>query len=152
MVTVNDDRAQLSYELAVYREQIALIKQETERISLTTVDLSNALNTIENCKEDVSSNSVLIPIGGGTMMKGTLAETKILVPIGAQYLAEMSRKEAETEIKKRIEATKKAVEKLGEEFEKISSKLREASVQLSRMEKAANLSERVEENIREDYI
>ena len=152
MATLNDEKAQLGYELAVYREQIALIKQETERISLTTVDLSNALTTIENCEEAKKDQRVLIPIGGGTMLRGSLTEAKILVPIGAQYMVEMTQKEAVNEIKKRIDATKRAVEKLGAEFEKISSKLREASVQLSRMEQATTMNERVDENIREDYI
>ncbi|MEW6749310.1 MAG: prefoldin subunit alpha [Candidatus Micrarchaeota archaeon] len=141
-------QAQLSYELAIYREQIAMIKRETERVSLTTIDLGNALRTVENMKAD----RVLIPIGGGAMVKGALAETNVLVPIGAQYLVEMGKDEAEDEFKRRIDATKKAVEKLNDEFNRIATKLREVSGQLQQMQLESRLSSKVEENIRDDYI
>ena len=64
MASIDEDRTQLTYELAVYKEQISLIKQETERISLTSVDLSNALSTMENFKGE--EEKVLVPIGGGS--------------------------------------------------------------------------------------
>jgi prefoldin alpha subunit len=148
----NQDRAQLSYELAVYKEQIALIKRESERISLTAVDLANALSTMESLRKEDAERAMLVPVGGGTMIKGTMKDARILVPIGSGYIVEMEREKAIAEIKKRIDATKKAVEKLNEEFNKIAGKLREASGQLGKMEKQAAISERVDENIREDYI
>ncbi len=148
MAALEASQEQLSYELAVYREQIAMIKRETERISLTTIDLSNALRTIESLKAE----KALIPIGGGAMVRGDLTQTAVLVPVGAEYMVEMERGLAEGEIRRRIDATKKAVEKLNEEFNKIAGKLREASGQLQRLEEQARLSQRVEGNIREDYI
>ncbi len=148
MPTLEETQAQLNYEVAVYREQIAMIKRETERISLTTVDLTNALRTVENIGKD----KVLIPIGGGAMVRGSVTETMILVPIGANYMVDMERKDAISELKKRIEATKKAVEKLTEEFDKIAKKLRNVSAQLQQIRRQSRISERVEENIREDYI
>ncbi|MFH1785661.1 MAG: prefoldin subunit alpha [Candidatus Micrarchaeota archaeon] len=148
MASASDLQAQLSYELAVYKEQINLIKRETERVSLTTIDLTNALKTAENMAE----NKVLIPIGGGALVKGHIAETKILVPIGAEYLVEMNKDDATAEIKKRVEATKKAVEKLTEEFNKIAVKLREATGQLQELQIQNQINKRVDGNIREDYI
>ncbi|MBU0532454.1 prefoldin subunit alpha [Candidatus Micrarchaeota archaeon] len=152
MASIEERVAQLNYELAVYKEQIALIKRETERIGLTTVDLTNALTTIENIKEEPKEKSVLVPIGGGAMIKSAISETKILVPIGAQYMAEMDRESAITEIEKRIEATKKAVERLTEEFNKITTKLHTTAVEMRQIQNEAELSERVDSNIREDYI
>ena len=52
-------QARLNYELAVYREQISLLKKETDRITLTTIDLNNALNTIKR----IGPGEVLVPIG-----------------------------------------------------------------------------------------
>lgn len=140
--------AQLNYELAVYREQMLLIKRETERISLTTIDLTNALRAIENLKED----KVLIPIGGGTLIRGAVNAMNVLVPVGSQYMIEMEQDNAREEIEKRIEATKKAVSKLTEEFNKITKKLSDVSTQLRTLQSQAELSERVDDNIREDYI
>ncbi|MFH0737534.1 MAG: prefoldin subunit alpha [Candidatus Micrarchaeota archaeon] len=141
-------QAQLSYELAVYREQIAMIKRETERVSLTTMDLGNALRTVES----LSAEKVLIPIGGGAMIKGAVSQTKVLVPIGGEYLVEMEKDEAAGEMRRRIEATRKAVEKLNDEFNRIAGRLREVSGQIQRMQVQTELNERVDDNIREDYI
>lgn len=143
-----NNAAQLNYEMAVYREQMQLIKRETERISLTTIDLTNALKAVENIKQE----RVLIPIGGGTLAKGTITETKVLVPVGAQYLLEMERDDARREIEKRIEATKKAVEKLTEEFNKITQKLSEVTNEFRKIQSQEQLSKRVDENIKDDYI
>jgi len=148
MAGAEEIQAQLGYELAVYREQIAMIKRETERVSLTTIDLANALRTVER----LSAETALIPIGGGAMIRGTISNTRVLVPIGAEYMLEMERSEAEQEIRRRIEATKKAVEKLTEEFNRIAGKLREVAGQIQQMQAQTQLSNRVEGNIHEDYI
>jgi prefoldin alpha subunit len=148
MSSLEEMQAQLNYEIAIYREQISMIKRETERISLTTVDLNNALRTVEN----LGKGKALVPIGGGAMVRGSITETTVLVPIGAQYMTEMGKEEAMSEIEKRIDATKRAVEKLTQEFEKIAKKLRAVSGRLQQIQKQSRISEQVEENIREDYI
>ena len=148
MAGTEDMQAQLNYELAIYREQIAMIKRETERISLTTIDLTNALKTVESMGKD----EILIPIGGGALARGTVTDTKVLVPIGAEYMKEMEREEAVLELRRRIDATKKAVEKLNEEFNKIARKLQEVAAQLQTVQAQSRLSQRVEGNIRDDYI
>ncbi len=139
---------QLNYELAVYREQIAMIKRETERVSLTTIDLTNALKTVES----LQGGEALIPIGGGALARGAISNTMVLVPIGAEYLLEMDKDMAADEMKRRIDATRKAVEKLNVEFNRIASKLREVSGQLQKIEVQDQINQRVEGNIREDYI
>ncbi|MBD3210603.1 prefoldin subunit alpha [Candidatus Micrarchaeota archaeon] len=152
MATPQEMHTQLSYELAVYKEQISLIKRETERIGLTTVDLTNALSTVENLKKEEEKKTLLVPVGGGTMVKGAVSDTRILVPVGAQYLVEMDRENAIAELNKRIEATKNAVEKLSEEFQKISEKMKETSGKLRDIKKSEKTSKRADENIQEDYI
>lgn len=146
--SLEEMQAQLNYELAIYREQIQMIKRETERISLTTVDLNNALKSVENLEKE----KVMIPIGGGAMVKGHVAEVNVMIPIGAQYMVEMDQEHAKKELEKRIDATKKAISKLTEEFNKIAKKLQETTSQLQKIETRAQISDRVNENIREDYI
>ena len=148
MPSPEETQMALNYELAVYREQIAMIKRETERVSLTTIDLSNALRTVEG----LTSEKVLIPIGGGALAKGTVQETKILVPIGGEYLVEMEKGQAVEEMKRRIDATRKAVERLNEEFTKIAGKVQDVSIQLQAMQQQNRLNQRVDSNIREDYV
>jgi prefoldin alpha subunit len=146
--TLEEMQAQLNYELAIYKEQVHMIKRETERISLTTVDLSNALKSVEN----LAKEKVMIPIGGGAMVKGQVSEVNVMIPIGAQYMVEMDQEKAKKELEKRIEATKKAVTRLTEEFNKIAKKLQDTSAQLQNIESRAQINERVDANIREDYI
>ncbi len=148
MPAPEDIQAQLNYEVAVYREQLTMLKRETERVSLTTMDLANALRTVES----LGTESVLIPVGGGTLIKGAISETNVLVPIGAEYLLEMKKEQAAVEINRRIEATKKAVEKLNEEFAKIMERLQTVSGQLDQVESQLRISQRGEESIKEDYL
>ena len=148
MIEADDAQAQLSYELAVYREQISMIKRETERVSLTTIDLTNALKTAESLSEE----RTLIPIGGGAFIKGSVSQTWVLVPIGGEYLLDMERQEAVDELRRRIEATRKAIEKLNDEFNRIVNKLKEVSGQLQKMQSQTALSRHVDENVQDDYI
>jgi len=147
MPTNEEISAQLNYEVAVYREQLSMLKRETERVSLTTIDLTNALRTVES----LGPEKVLMPIGGGAMIKGTVSQTNVLVPIGAEYLLEMKKDEAVAELNRRIDATKKAVEKLNEEFGKIMTRLQEVSGQLEQVESQTRISQRGEESMQEDY-
>ena len=143
-----DIQAQLNYELAVYREQITMLRRETERVSLTTIDLANALRTVEAFKEELA----LIPIGGGALVKAHINDLNVLLPIGAGYLVNMKREYAIIELTRRIDSTKKAVEKLTEEFNKINSKFREVSGQLEMVDAQSRISQRVDDNTREDYL
>ncbi|MDO8553285.1 MAG: prefoldin subunit alpha [Candidatus Micrarchaeota archaeon] len=144
----NNSIQQLSYEVAVYREQLRLLQKEVERINSTTYDLSNASNTAENLK----SEDILVQIGGGSYVRANVYSTKILVPVGANYLIEMESKEASVEIKKRIDATKNAIVKLNEEFEKIAAKLQESGSRLRNVQMQQSLNKRVDDNIGEDYV
>ena len=119
-------QARLSYEVAVYREQLRLLEKEIERINLTTMDLSNAAKTIENLKNE----EALVPVGGGVFIRTKVESTKTLVPVGADYLVETEKENAVSEIRKRVEATKKAIEKLTEEFDKIAKRLQEGGMKL----------------------
>ncbi len=144
----NNNIQQLSYEVAVYREQLRLLQKEIERIHSTTTDLGNASTTAENLK----SEDIIVQIGGGSFIRANVYSTKILVPIGASYLVEMEHKDAALEIKKRIDATKNAIEKLNEEFEKIARKLQESGSRLRNFQMQQSLNKRVDENIGEDYV
>lgn len=148
MANLEDQQAQLNYEIAVYREQLTMLKRETEKIGLTAIDLGNAMRTVES----LGTEKVMMPIGGGAMVKGVVTETKVLMPIGSDYLVEMEKDRAITEINKRIDATKKAAERLNDEFTKIMSKLQEVSLQLQQLSAQARIDKRSKDNSQDDYI
>lgn len=141
-------QAKLMYEVALYRQQLTMLQKEIERINLTTVDLNNAISTVGKMKKE----DIMVPIGGGAYMKAAVTNTNVLVPMGAQYVREMPEEEALHELKKRKEATGKAIQRLEVEFKKIAEKFQGVSAQLQDMEARARLSKQVDEGIREDYI
>jgi prefoldin alpha subunit len=148
MTKLEDARAKMSYEVAIYKEQLNLLRKEMERISLTTLDISNAITAVTKLEK----KPMLVPVGGGSYIKSTVTDLNIFVPIGADYVVEMGKEEASTELHKRIDATKDAVAKLNEEFEKINKKMGEVGTKLKDVEAQLKISQRVEEGVRDDYI
>lgn len=145
---IEEERQKLSYEVAVYREQLRLLQREMERITLTLLDLKNAEKTASNLKD----GSSLVPIGGGAFLNSEINSHTLLVPVGAGYLVQMGREEAARELARRIESTEKALHRLEEEFGGISGKLNSIGTKLNTLQSEIAINKRVEENIGEDYL
>jgi len=148
MARPDELQAKLTYEAAVYKEQLKLLKKEIDRINSTTIELSSAVRTIENLK----NAETLVPVGGGAFVKGEVSSTQVLVPIGSSYLTEMDKETAAIEIKKRVETTRNAIKKLNEEYVKIINKLKETGTKLQQAKKSAEINKRVDESAQDDYI
>lgn len=144
---LQEDYAKLAYEIRLYRKQLTLLQREIEKITLTSMDLSNSIKTIE----DVDEGESLIPIGGGSYVKGKVSGNDILVAVGGGYLIEMNKSLAKEKTKKRIDSTKNAVKKLTNEFGLISGKLETVTSQLKQLERKILIDRRVEEEGSEDY-
>ena len=93
-----------------------------------------------------------MPIGGGAFLNANIQSTKILVPVGANYLIEMEGDTAVLELHKRVDAARSATEKLRSEYQKIAQRLQETHGQLQTLLSKLAISRRVDENIGEDYI
>jgi prefoldin alpha subunit len=143
-----DEQQKLAYETAVYREQLNLLHKEIDRITLAMLDLNNAVRTTEKL---VSGDS-LVPIGGGAYTRAVVSSNTLLVPIGAGYVVELKREVAGAELKKRVESTEKALQRLNTEVVSISQKFQEANNKLRDIASQNAINRNAEENIREDYI
>lgn len=139
--------ARLAYEVRLYRKQLSILQREIEKVTLTSLDLTNALRTFESLK----TGENLIPMGGGSYIRGEVKEDKILVPVGGGYLTEMNSSAAAERMKRRVEMTKTAVKRLTEEFKNISGRLEIVSRQLKELEKRIIIDKQVEESVGEDY-
>jgi prefoldin alpha subunit len=148
MASLEENRVRMNYEVAIYREQLAMLRREMERVSLTTMDLSSAAQAVNGLKAE----QILVPIGGGVFVRGEVKDTRVIVPIGAEFAVDMEKGEAEVELQRRVEATRQAVTKLNEEFEKINKKLREVTFNLQDVDQQLRLSKQVEAGVKEDYI
>ena len=144
---LQEDYAKLAYEIRLYRKQLTLLQREIEKITMTSMDLSNSVKAME----DVEKGEALIPIGGGSYIKGEVAEESVLVAVGGGYLLEMDSKVAKEKTTKRVDATKTAVKKLTQEFSSISNKLEMVTLQLKELENKILIDRRVEEQSSDDY-
>ena len=144
---LEESYARLAYEIRVYRKQLGILQREIEKITLTSLDLANAMRTLESLKPGEN----LIPVGGGSYIKGEIKGEKVLVPIGSGYLTETDASAAAEKMKRRVEMTKTAVKRLTDEFGNISGKLEMVSRQLKDIEKRIIIDNQVEESVSEDY-
>jgi len=148
MASLEENRVRMNYEVAVYREQLTMLRREMERVSLTTMDLTTAVQSVNGLR----AAQILAPIGGGVYVRSDIKDTRVIVPIGAEFAIDMETGEAAAELQRRVDATRQAVTKLNEEFEKINKKLREVSLNLQEVEQQLSISKQVEAGVKEDYI
>lgn len=148
MDNMEETYAKLAYETKLYRNQLALIQKEVEKITLTTMDINNALKTVES----VQAGESLIPIGGGSFVKGQINNDTVLLGIGSGYVIEVEKSHAVEKMKGRGEAIREAINKLTKEYSRISAKLSETTKQLKQIERSILISRRGEETSSDDYI
>ena len=111
-------------------QQRQMVEMEMERLMLSLVDLSNSLKTVKSLGDE----EVLVPIGGGALVRAKFTTKKAFIPIGAGYTAEYGLENATAEIDKRTKLTEKAIQtlrgelkKLDEEFRKLEQAYRKIS-------------------------
>ncbi len=148
MASLEENRVRMNYEVAVYREQLTMLRREMERVSLTTMDLTSAVQSVNGLKAE----QILAPIGGGVFVRSEIKDTRVIMPIGAEFAIDMEKGEAAVELQRRVDATRQAVTRLNEEFEKINRKLREVMLNLQDVEQQLRLNNQVEAGVKEDYI
>ncbi len=96
-------------------QQRQMVEREMERLMMSLVDLSNSLRTIKNMGDE----EMLVPVGGGAMVKTKLVDKNVFIPVGAGYALEYGVEDAKTEVDKRIKMTEKAVHTLRAELKKL---------------------------------
>jgi len=132
-MNANQERQKLMYEGKVYEEQTRMISREMEKVTLTMLDLSNAFKTIEN----MGDTNTLVPIGGNTFLEAKMQSDKVLVPVGGGYMIKMEKKKAQKEVERRVESTKKVMEKLNKEHENLVKKMIEIDKKLMSLSKSS---------------
>lgn len=125
----NQEMQRASYESYIYKQQLSMIRSEMEKITLTMLDLTNASKTISSLEMKES----LVPIGGNAFLETKVSSEKILVPIGGGYLLKMNKETSQKEMEKRADSTKKILERLQKEYELLSKKLNETEKKLHSM-------------------
>lgn len=105
--------------LQMQKSMIAGYLKQIELLELTISEHTRAKETLQGLKEKEAGTEILIPVGGGTFIAGTLKDnSRVIVTVGAGVEIEMSLQEAITHHTTQIN-------RLNEEKARMSSKLRE---------------------------
>ena len=96
-----------------YKEQLNAIDYQTQFMQAALADYYKAKITIEQLHKADENSEILIPVGGGTFINGSIKEvSKVLVDIGAGLVTEKTIDDALKKIDERIKNLQGKQEKL----------------------------------------
>jgi len=133
-----DTYNQLIYEAGVYKQQLDLIQSELAKATKTLVEISGAKETLKATKDIENAKDVIIPIGGGVFMDGTMEMKKILLRVGGGYSVVVDRGVAISELEKRESAIKTLIDKFNKEAMKLSEQMDRVNLELSKYQRNTN--------------
>ena len=114
--------------LEYYKEQLNAVDMQTQLMQAALTDYHKAKITIKNLGKSNEKMDVLIPLGGGTFINGSINNSsKILVDIGSGYVTEKSIDEAVDKIEERIKNLQQNQEKLMSTAQRLQAESAELS-------------------------
>lgn len=117
---MDKDTQEKMAELETYKMQLQQYHEQKTQISLNMQELMSAKATIENMKNAEKGAQVIIPIGGGTFIKGIIEDPKtVITSVGADIALTKDLDSAEKHIDKQIQFIEEGIKRLDEETEKI---------------------------------
>ena len=91
----------MEYQLSV--QQVQQLHQNIESLEKHISDISNLEGSINNLSNIKLNSEVLMPIGGGIFIKGTITEnSKLIMNVGSNVFIEKSTDEGKDTIKKQL--------------------------------------------------
>ena len=111
-----------------YKEQLNALDMQLQISQSALNDYTKAKLTLENLSKSTKEDDILIPIGGGTFIKGNLTDNnKILTDIGAGIVTEKPLKDALAKVDERIKLMQENRDKLINLAQKIQTEAAELS-------------------------
>ncbi len=111
-----------------YKEQLNSLDIQLQISQAALNDYTKAKLTLENLAKSTKEDDILIPIGGGTFIKGNLTDNnKILTDIGAGIVTEKPLKDALAKVDERIKLMQENRDKLINLAQKIQTEAAELS-------------------------
>ncbi|MDO8339459.1 MAG: prefoldin subunit alpha [Candidatus Burarchaeum sp.] len=119
-----EELARLAYEAQGYNDQSRALQQQLGALQAAIADIRGALETLNNMEN--ASQGVLVPLGAGAMMKAKLInEGKVMIDIGAGFIAEKEIKEGLEILNERLKRTEDAADRTQKAVAQISEHLSE---------------------------
>jgi len=136
-VKKREELEKLAYEYQLLQAQAQLLAQNLELLTIARNELSALKETLEGLKTIDSENpEILVPIGGGSFLKGTILDKeRAVVSMGAGYSAEMPLENAIELINRRINEYDTAIQKTQEALRRLDGQLQELAKRAQSLER-----------------
>ncbi len=117
-----------------YKQQLESIDLQVQYLQSTLADYQRAKMTVENLHAAEENTEILIPIGGGTFVNGSLKNSSnVLIGIGSCLVMEKPVDQAVTKLDERIKRISENIEKMLSLGQKIQSDAEELSEKTQHM-------------------
>lgn len=133
-MTNNEELSRYMAQIEQYKEQINQLEQQYQYIQAAISDYNKAKITLNKIEETDDDTDLLIPIGGGTFVKGKAVDTKnVLSDIGAGYISEKNCDEAIKKIDERIEYLEKNQDTVSDTIKNLQQEANDITAQAQKL-------------------
>ena len=124
----------LVVELQLMQGSVDTLQQRLQMLQSAIADLTVARSSIDALKEAEEGTPVLLPMGGGALVKARLGDlSRVIVDLGADVSIEMSLVVAEQDFSRRLEDMEKASLSVQQQLEQIVAQMQIHQDNLNRL-------------------
>jgi len=117
-----------------YKQQLESIDMQLQYLQSTLADYQRAKITVDQLHSADENSEILIPVGAGTFVNGSLKSTSnVLIGVGAGMVIEKTVDEAVIKLEERIKRIQENLEKMVSLGQKIQSDAEELSHKTQQM-------------------
>jgi prefoldin alpha subunit len=117
-----------------YKQQLESIEMQLQYLQSTLVDYQRAKMTVEQLHTADENAEVLIPVGAGTFVNGSLkSSSSVLIGVGAGIVVEKSADDAKAKLDERMKRIQENLEKMASLGQKIQCDAEELSRKTQQM-------------------
>ena len=120
---MDEDIQSKMMEMESYRTQLQQYQMQKSQIMLNVQELLNARTTLEGIKSAKNGTEIMIPIGGGTFIKGKIEDTaSVVTSVGADIAVTKNIEDAEKFLEKQLKLGEETVMKIESYMEALDNR------------------------------
>jgi len=118
-------------ELEAFKAQLQQYQQQKSQIMMTVQEMMSAKATIDGIMDTKDGEEMIIPIGGGTFIRGTISDPKnVISSVGADIAVTKDVASAKKRIEEQIKSAEESVAKLDSEMQKIEMQAQDIYIEM----------------------
>ncbi len=118
-------------ELETFKAQLQQYQQQKSQIMMTVQEMMSAKATIDGIRDAKDGEEMIIPIGGGTFIRGTITDAKnVISSVGADIAVTKDVASAKKSIEEHIKSAEESVAKLDSEMQRIEMQAQDIYIEM----------------------